>query len=73
MARYALITVDPNSHTRSVVSLHRSLRTAGKAYQHLAYARWSFVAERDERLGTWALRGEAGDVTSLACDAANAA
>lgn len=53
-------TVYANVETREVVSTHRALKAAGKAYQAAHTGNLRRVLDKDGR-----------DVTSAACDAAN--
>ncbi len=74
MTTYAVIQADPNSSTPGeVISTHRTLRAAGRAYQALPYARWAYVAERRPD-GSYPLRVEALGLPAhvAALDAANA-
>lgn len=59
---YALIVADPNSsELGEIVSTHRTLAGAGRAYKKLPYARWAYVAKRRDD-GSYPLRLEALDL-----------
>jgi hypothetical protein len=71
---YALINADPNvSYLGEIVSTHRTLKGAGKAFLKMGNARFAYVAKKRAD-GTYPHRVEALDLAdhAAAIDAANA-